>query len=161
MAGGAWGTGTWDSAQWDSLPITGNAATGGVGSLGLSDTASTTGVSATGSVGSAAASLTLAHLTAPDSGIYTSPSRVFKRKAKLVQKATAKLSQLPVRRPKAMSAQLGAQLRLQSAVLAAQDKSERSRLSSRSSSLMTRTTATARKSDLPRKSKIKSAENDN
>lgn len=60
MAGGAWGTGTWDSAQWDSLPITGNAATGGVGSLGLSDTASTTGVSATGSVGSAAANLTLA-----------------------------------------------------------------------------------------------------
>lgn len=60
MPGGAWGTGTWDSAQWDSLPVTGNAATGGVGSLGLSDTRTTSGVSATGAVGTAASTVTLA-----------------------------------------------------------------------------------------------------
>lgn len=60
MAGGPWDTGTWDSAEWDSLPVTGNGATGGVGTLGVSNTAALTGVSATGGVGSVGATITVA-----------------------------------------------------------------------------------------------------
>lgn len=59
MAGGPWGTGTWDSAQWDSLPVTNNVATGGVGTLGASNTAALTGVSATGAVGTIGLSISL------------------------------------------------------------------------------------------------------
>ena len=60
MPGGGWGTGTWDSAQWDSLPVTGNAATGGVGSLGLSGTAALTSATGTGNVGSVSDGITIA-----------------------------------------------------------------------------------------------------
>jgi hypothetical protein len=52
MAQGPWDTGTWDSALWDSLPITGNAATGSPGSVGVgARTVALTGVQATGAVG--------------------------------------------------------------------------------------------------------------
>jgi hypothetical protein len=51
MAQGPWGTGTWDDAQWDSLPLTGNQATGGVGSPSVAVSAALTGVQATGAVG--------------------------------------------------------------------------------------------------------------
>ena len=52
MAQGPWGTGTWDDAQWDSLPISGNQATGGVGSPSVAVNAALTGVQATGAAGS-------------------------------------------------------------------------------------------------------------
>ena len=51
MAQGPWGTGTWDDAKWDSLPITGNQATGGVGSPSVVVNITLTGVQATGAVG--------------------------------------------------------------------------------------------------------------
>jgi len=52
MAQGPWDTGTWDDALWDSLPITGNAATGSPGSVGVgARTVALTGVQATGAVG--------------------------------------------------------------------------------------------------------------
>ena len=52
MAQGPWDTGTWDDAYWDSLPITGNAATGSPGSVGVgARTVALTGVQATGAVG--------------------------------------------------------------------------------------------------------------
>ena len=52
MAQGPWDTGTWDDALWDSLPITGNAATGSPGSVGVGErTVALTGVGATGAVG--------------------------------------------------------------------------------------------------------------
>jgi hypothetical protein len=51
MAQGPWGTGTWGDAQWDSLPLTGNQATGGVGSPSVAVSAALTGVSATGAAG--------------------------------------------------------------------------------------------------------------
>jgi len=52
MAQGPWDTGTWDDALWDSLPITGNAATGSPGSVGVgARTVALTGVEATGQVG--------------------------------------------------------------------------------------------------------------
>jgi hypothetical protein len=52
MAQGPWDTGTWDDALWDSLPITGNAATGSPGSVGVgARTVALTGVEATGAVG--------------------------------------------------------------------------------------------------------------
>ena len=52
MAQGPWGTGTWDDARWDSLPLTGNQATGGVGSPSVAVSATPTGVQGTGAVGS-------------------------------------------------------------------------------------------------------------
>ena len=52
MAQGPWGTGTWDDARWDSLPLTGNQATGGVGSPSVAVSAALTGVQATGAAGS-------------------------------------------------------------------------------------------------------------
>ena len=52
MAQGPWGTGTWDDAQWDSLPLTGNQATGGVGSPSVAVSAALTGVQASGAAGS-------------------------------------------------------------------------------------------------------------
>jgi len=51
MAQGPWGTGTWDDARWDSLPLTGNQATGGVGSPSVAVNATLTGVQATGFAG--------------------------------------------------------------------------------------------------------------
>ena len=51
MAQGPWGTGTWDDARWDSLPLTGNQATGGVGSPSVAVSAALTGVEAAGAVG--------------------------------------------------------------------------------------------------------------
>ena len=51
MAQGPWGTGTWDDAQWDSLPLTGNQATGGVGSPSVAVSAALTGVQASGAAG--------------------------------------------------------------------------------------------------------------
>jgi hypothetical protein len=51
MAQGPWGTGTWDDARWDSLPISGNQATGGVGSPSIAVSAALTGVQATGAAG--------------------------------------------------------------------------------------------------------------
>ena len=61
MAQGPWDTGTWDDALWDSLPITGNAATGSPGSVGVgARTVALTGVQATGAVGTVAPSLTIA-----------------------------------------------------------------------------------------------------
>ena len=81
MAQGGWDVGTWDSALWDSLPITGNAATGSPGSVGVdartvaltgngatgatgtvtpSDTIATTGNSATGAVGTPLAAISFA-----------------------------------------------------------------------------------------------------
>jgi len=51
MAQGPWGTGTWDDARWDSLPLTGNQATGGVGSPSVAVSAALTGVTATGATG--------------------------------------------------------------------------------------------------------------
>ena len=54
MAQGPWGTGTWDDAQWDSLPLTGNQATGGVGSPSVAVSAALTGVQASGAAGSLA-----------------------------------------------------------------------------------------------------------
>lgn len=51
MAQGPWGTGTWDDAQWDSLPLTGNQATGGVGSPSVAISSALTGVQATGAAG--------------------------------------------------------------------------------------------------------------
>jgi hypothetical protein len=51
MAQGPWGTGTWDDARWDSLPLTGNQATGGVGSPSVAVSAALTGVQATGAAG--------------------------------------------------------------------------------------------------------------
>jgi hypothetical protein len=51
MAQGPWGTGTWDDARWDSLPLTGNQATGGVGSPSVAVSAALTGVQASGVVG--------------------------------------------------------------------------------------------------------------
>ena len=53
MAQGAWGTGTWDDAKWDSLPLSGNEATGGVGSVlaTFPIIVQLTGVQATGAVG--------------------------------------------------------------------------------------------------------------
>jgi len=54
MAQGPWGTGTWDDAQWDSLPLTGNQATGGVGSPSVAVSAALTGVQATGAAGTLA-----------------------------------------------------------------------------------------------------------
>ena len=51
-AQGPWDTGTWDTALWDSLPITGNAATGSPGSVGVGErTVALTGVQATGAAG--------------------------------------------------------------------------------------------------------------
>jgi hypothetical protein len=61
MAQGPWDTGTWDDALWDSLPITGNAATGSPGSVGVgARTVALTGVQATGAVGTVAPSITIA-----------------------------------------------------------------------------------------------------
>ena len=61
MAQGPWDTGTWDDALWDSLPITGNAATGSPGSVGVgARTVALTGVEATGAVGTVATSITIA-----------------------------------------------------------------------------------------------------
>ena len=61
MAQGPWDTGTWDSALWDSLPITGNAATGSPGSVGVgARTVALTGVEATGAAGTVATSITIA-----------------------------------------------------------------------------------------------------
>ena len=55
MAQGPWDTGTWDDALWDSLPITGNAATGSPGSVGIGErTVALTGIQATGAAGSVA-----------------------------------------------------------------------------------------------------------
>jgi hypothetical protein len=54
MAQGPWGTGTWGDAQWDSLPLTGNQATGGVGSPSVAVSAALTGVQASGAAGSLA-----------------------------------------------------------------------------------------------------------
>jgi hypothetical protein len=51
MAQGPWGTGTWDDAQWDSLPLTGNQATGGVGSPSVAVNPELVGVQATGAAG--------------------------------------------------------------------------------------------------------------
>ena len=52
MAQGPWDTGTWDSALWDSLPITGNAATGSPGSVGVGErTVAITGNAGTGAAG--------------------------------------------------------------------------------------------------------------
>jgi len=61
MTQGPWDTGTWDDALWDSLPITGNAATGSPGSVGVgARTVALTGVQATGAVGTVAPSITIA-----------------------------------------------------------------------------------------------------
>jgi len=61
MAQGPWDTGTWNDALWDSLPITGNAATGSPGSVGVgARTVALTGVQATGQVGTESDSLTIA-----------------------------------------------------------------------------------------------------
>ena len=61
MAQGPWDTGTWDSALWDSLPITGNAATGSPGSVGVgARTVALTGVQATGAAGTVTPSITIA-----------------------------------------------------------------------------------------------------
>ena len=81
MTQGGWDVGTWDDALWDSLPITGNAATGSPGSVGVgtrtvaltgvgttgavgtvvpSDALAVTGNAATGAVGTATAALTIA-----------------------------------------------------------------------------------------------------
>ena len=61
MAQGPWDTGTWDDALWDSLPITGNAATGSPGSVGVgARTVALTGVEATGAVGTVTTSITIA-----------------------------------------------------------------------------------------------------
>jgi len=61
MAQGPWDTGTWNDALWDSLPITGNAATGSPGSVGVgARTVALTGVEATGQVGTEGDSLTIA-----------------------------------------------------------------------------------------------------
>ena len=52
MAQGPWDTGTWDSALWDNLPITGNAATGSPGSVGVGErTVAITGNAGTGAAG--------------------------------------------------------------------------------------------------------------
>ena len=52
MAQGPWDTGTWDDALWDSLPITGNAATGSPGSVGVGErTVAITGNAGTGAAG--------------------------------------------------------------------------------------------------------------
>lgn len=53
MAQGAWGIGDWDDAKWDSLPLAGNQATGGVGSVTATFpiVVQLTGVQAVGSVG--------------------------------------------------------------------------------------------------------------
>jgi len=60
-AQGPWDTGTWDTALWDSLPVTGNAATGSPGSVGVGErTVALTGVGATGAAGTVAPSETLA-----------------------------------------------------------------------------------------------------
>ena len=60
-AQGPWDTGTWDTALWDSLPITGNAATGSPGSVGVgARTVALTGVEATGAAGTVVPSETLA-----------------------------------------------------------------------------------------------------
>jgi hypothetical protein len=60
MAQGPWDTGTWDDAQWDSLPLTGNQATGGVGSPSVAVSAALTGVQATGAAGNETESVTVA-----------------------------------------------------------------------------------------------------
>lgn len=81
MTQGGWDVGTWDDALWDSLPITGNAATGSPGSVGVgartvaltgngatgaagtvtpSDTTATTGNAATGAVGTPLAVISFA-----------------------------------------------------------------------------------------------------
>jgi len=61
MAQGPWDTGTWDDALWDSLPITGNAATGSPGSVGVgARTVALTGNAATGAVGTVTPSKTIA-----------------------------------------------------------------------------------------------------
>jgi len=51
MAQGDWDTGTWDAALWDGLPVTGNQATGAVGTATANITIALTGVQATGQVG--------------------------------------------------------------------------------------------------------------
>ena len=58
MAQGPWDTGTWDAALWDSLPVTGNSASGGVGSLGSANSPVLAGVAATGGVGTLTAVVT-------------------------------------------------------------------------------------------------------
>ena len=60
-AQGPWDTGTWDDALWDSLPITGNAATGSPGSVGVgARTVALTGVEATGAAGTVVPSISVA-----------------------------------------------------------------------------------------------------
>jgi hypothetical protein len=51
MAQGAWDTGTWDAAYWDSLPVTGNEATGLVGTATSNITIALIGVEAIGYAG--------------------------------------------------------------------------------------------------------------
>ena len=61
MAQGPWDTGTWDTALWDSLPVTGNAATGAPGSVGVGErTVALTGVGATGAAGTVVPSISVA-----------------------------------------------------------------------------------------------------
>lgn len=60
MAQGPWDTGTWDDALWDSLPVTGNSATGSVGSLGVAVAVALSGVVGTGAVGTVSPTHTIA-----------------------------------------------------------------------------------------------------
>jgi hypothetical protein len=57
---GPWDTGTWDDALWDSLPVTGNSATGSVGSLGVAVAVALSGAVGTGAVGTVSPSITIA-----------------------------------------------------------------------------------------------------
>jgi hypothetical protein len=57
---GPWDTGTWDDALWDSLPVTGNAATGSVGNLGVAVAVALSGVAGTGAVGTVSPTHTIA-----------------------------------------------------------------------------------------------------
>jgi hypothetical protein len=59
MAQGPWDTGTWDSALWDSLPVTGNAATGGVGGVDNAASVPIVGVESHGQTGSLAQSVSI------------------------------------------------------------------------------------------------------
>ena len=57
---GPWDTGTWDDALWDSLPVTGNAATGSVGNLGVAVAVALSGVVGTSAVGTVSPTHTIA-----------------------------------------------------------------------------------------------------
>jgi hypothetical protein len=60
VTSGAWDIGTWDTALWDSLLVAGNEATGGVGSLGVSQSFALSGNQAAGAVGTVTANIIIA-----------------------------------------------------------------------------------------------------